>query len=128
MAFAAALALPAGAHPLPATPVAQARVFADCAGRFSALAAHQYHFDGRAAEDTEALRDTFVALLEAVLPDAIDDGLPPPQALNWRVTAKAHQAVLLHRASFHTDPLVAEPSARIARAEEQSCRALLLGA
>lgn len=113
---------------VPTLPVDQARVFATCAGRFSALVSHNYLFDGAAAEAAEARRDGFADLLDATLPDALDAGLPETQAMAWRVEAKAAQAYLLSRAAFHEDARAAEAAEKAAKQALTSCEMLLLGA
>ena len=121
--FALCLAGPAPA--LPFAPVEQVRLFAICAGRYSALAEHQALFDGGASEAAGARRDLFVELLEAVLPDA--PALRGETALAWRVAAKHAQAVLLRRASFLDDRAAAERSRQAAEYHFAECRASVLG-
>lgn len=89
---------------------------------------HQFIFDGPGSEVSADKRDLFVQMLDAVLPDALGQGLPAAQALSWRIEAKAVQAALLRRAAFQADPLIAEPARAAAEARIAGCGALLLGA
>jgi hypothetical protein len=125
-----ALTLPnwAGAAPLPITPVERALAFSSCAGRFSATAEFRYLFPDRDPSAAEARRDLFAEMLEAVLPHAIDAGLPPALPLSIRIEAKAAQADLLHRAAFSADVLASVPARKAADRYIAECEAMLLGA
>jgi hypothetical protein len=93
------LALAALGGPCTASPVTDlARDFADCAGRYAALAEHQWMFDGPASDQSLRRRDIFADLVQAVLPD-----LPPevaPALFDRRVAARAAQRGLLDAARF----------------------------
>lgn len=96
MAVALALApLPAAAG---SDPVA---LFADCAGRYSATVEHLWVTDGAAADRAAVRRDAFADLVAAVDPGG-------PQALHWRIEAKAAQRALLDRALFGRDARAAQ--------------------
>ena len=112
---------------LPQSPSERAQFFAICAGRFSALAEHQRLFDGAASEAADAQRREFDTLLEAVLPDARDWGMPGNMVLSWRLTAKMAQAELLHRSVFQRDDMIAEHSRRAADRLFAECRNRVLG-
>ncbi|MGR3803645.1 hypothetical protein [Marinibacterium profundimaris] len=116
---------PAPAAALPHAPVDQVRLFAQCAGRYSALAEHEALFDGAASERAQARRDLYVELMEAVLPDAA--ALSGGTALAWRIAAKHAQSVLLRRATFLEDPAAAARSRRAAEYHFAECRASILG-
>jgi hypothetical protein len=116
-------ATPAGAFPL--SPTERARVFADCAGIAAAVMEHGWLFG--TGEDAARQRELFLALLEAVLPDALARGLPGTQALAWRIEAKAAQKDLLATAAFHPAPERAAPAGRAAAARAAACTALLPG-
>lgn len=92
------------------------QLFAECAGRYSALTEHLWLHDGPASEEAARRRDLFVELAEA----ATD----PVRALNWRVSAKAAQRRLLDTAIFVATDSDAEARSRAALA---SCDQLLLG-
>lgn len=115
----------APAHAMPGEMQEMVRLFASCAGRYSATMEHEWLMgrDGRAAE---AQRRGFVALLDAVLPDARAAGMTGPQVLNLRIEAKFAQAQLLQTASFHDDPARRDRAAQSAAREIIGCRGLLL--
>ena len=121
-----ALLAPTVAQAFPQSPSERAQLFATCAGRFSALAEHQRFFDGAASEIAEAKQRGFENLLEAILPYALDWGLPGEQILDWRITAKMTQATLLHRGSFHSDQFMASRSKEIAETFLSDCEAWVL--
>ena len=90
----------ADAAGFPISPSERACAFSECAGRYSAVAEHERLFNGVASEAAEHRRDLFVTLLDAVLPDAIDYGMPQEQTMSWRIEAKAGHARLLSAAVF----------------------------
>jgi len=116
----------AQATPIPVTPTEQVRVFAICAGRFSALTQHQWLTDGPASEATERLRDAFAELLDAVGPAAREAGLPEGQETGWRVEAWADERALLTRAAFAQEPRDRDRAAAAAQAKLEMCRGLIL--
>jgi hypothetical protein len=122
VAILAATALPAGA--LPTQPIEQAHIFADCAGRFSALERHQWLTDGPASEATARQVALFADLLEAVLPDARAQGLPDGIAMGWRVSARAAQAGLLETVAFGS-PEAASRADHAARVHLAACERLV---
>jgi hypothetical protein len=103
----------------------RARLFADCAGRYSALAEHRMLFDGPASEAALARRDSFVALLDAVLPDAA--GVDAVLAMHWRVAAKAAQRRLLSTGRFDRRPAHSRPALERADGLIAGCDRLILG-
>lgn len=114
------------AQPWPISPAERAQVFATCAGRLSALADHQRTV-GEAVSDVLITRqDSFEALLTAVLPDAVDYGLPQGQALNWQLHAKLAQSRLLMRADFYGDATIKAKAREAADAFLQECEQFLL--
>lgn len=110
-----------GASAAPQSPSERVQLFATCAGRFSALAEHQRLVDGPASEEADARRRAFDDLLSAVMPDALDWGMPGEMALNWRLTAKHAQAQLLSKSAFQSDARVAEISRQAADAFLREC-------
>lgn len=112
---------------LPSSPVERARIFADCAGRYAALSMHQSFFDGAASEAADTRYHLFLDLLEAVREDALNDGLPGRRLLHWRVESRAAHATLLHRATFHTDPIASDISRQAADTYISNCDRLLFG-
>ncbi len=113
---------------LPHSPTERARLFADCAGRLLAEEEHLRLSDGAASETAAARRAAFLDLLDAVLPDARQGGLPDRAALHGRVGARAAQAALLSRAAFAADPLARAPARDAAGARIAACLRLLPGA
>lgn len=84
---------------LPNEPAERLKIFADCAGRFSALEEHQRLFDGPLSERTAQQIRYFDDIIAALLPDA---ALPGRKVLAWRIDAKMAQASLLQQATFGT--------------------------
>ena len=123
----AGILMAGAATAFPVSPSERAQAFATCAGQYSALVEHQRLFDGHLSEVTLQRRDTFVMLLDAVWPDAQSNGVPAPQAMAWRVTAKAQQQALLSQAVFGMLPDRARPAKAAAEANIARCDALLLG-
>ena len=94
----------------------------------AAMAAHQNanHVDGHI--ETQALRETFEAMLEATQPFAEADGVPRAKFKEWRASGWANLAVLIADSQYSLDANRAERAqARIAD-EIQSCRSMVLGA
>ena len=116
----------AQATPIPVTPTEQVRVFAICAGRFSALTEHQWLVDGPASEATEELRAAFADLLDAVTPAAVQAGMPDTLAISLRIEAKAAQRELLSLSLFAEDARDRARAAIAARAKLDMCRGLIL--
>lgn len=127
--LAALVALPIAAQsgPLPATPADRALAFADCAGRYAAVAAHLSLFGGEGVDAAYSARADFALLLDAVLPDAAGQGLDAARARAVTITARAAQGEFLSRAHFDLDPVVAKAYAIAAEAQIERCRSLRLG-
>jgi hypothetical protein len=127
VALAATLAAsPGGALPLTASE--RALAFAACAGRYAAEVEHDWLLHPADSPAAEARRDAFLALLDAVEPDAVEDGVPPHLLMATRIEEKAAQAALLQRAAFHVDPLAALAAQSAAERRVAACGAWLLGA
>ena len=109
---------------MPQSPSQRVQLFATCAGRYSALLEHERLFDGATSERAALHKQQFEDLLDAVLPDALDWGMPGHMALDWRLTAKHTQATLLHRGVFHTDRDVAAHAKQISETLLNQCREL----
>lgn len=101
---------------------AQAKVFAACVGRMSALMEFQWMTDGPASERTRHVRDGFEALLAASLGHEVSGR----EALNWRIEAKVAQARLLNLTLFGTDARQARQAARASALYLGECEGLLL--
>ena len=112
---------------LPYSPSQRAELFANCAGRLSALEEHQRMFDGPASEVTRSAVRRFEALLEAVMPDAIAYGMPGRQVWSWRVNAKHAQSLLLNKATFSQDGRLLERAQMASDQYISECENLVLG-
>lgn len=91
------------------------RLFADCAGRYSAEIEHGWLVDPAQSVGLQHRRDQF-----ADLAAALGNGT---QAMGWRVAAKAAQRGLLMQATFAEN----EQAARAALAARTACDRLLPG-
>ncbi|WP_162617547.1 hypothetical protein [Yoonia maritima] len=99
----------------------QLRVFATCAGRFSATMEFQWMFDGEGSEVTQTQRDNMVQLINAIMPtDHARD------VLSWRIASKSAHAALLTRAAFNDDPYDANWAQNQATRLIRECTGLLL--
>lgn len=96
------------------------RLFATCAGQFSAAVAHSWLTQDPDRARLESDHATFRMLLEAMGLDT------DPDTLNLRIDARAAQAALLQAASFGTDTTRALKAKRRANAQINTCRLLLL--
>jgi len=97
------------------------RTFANCAGRLSAVIEYQWMFDGVASEATQVQRAHVLDLVEAIMePDQGRD------VLQWRLSGKRAQSVLLTRATFNDDKADAAWAEQQALYYQQSCTSLLL--
>lgn len=114
------------AGPWPISPAERAQVFATCAGRLSALIDHERTVVGTASKHIEAQQSTFQALLNAVMPDALDYGLPESKAMDWLLHAKLAQSRLLMRADFYGDAFAKQKARDAADAFLQECDQFLL--
>lgn len=122
------IVLTAPALALPYSPSQRAQLFADCAGRLAALEEHQRMFDGPASEQTQNVIRVFEALLDAVMPDAIEYGMPGRQVWSWRVNAKQAQSLLLNRSTFSQDDRAIERAKAASEHYIAECEKLVLGA
>ena len=96
------------------------RVFANCAGQYSALVEHAWLVQDPALPEYELRRDAFLSLLDAV--GGADD-----MGLNRRIDAKFALSALLRTASFSPDADRADAAADRVRAQVDACRLMLLG-
>lgn len=134
ISLSAALAAPvlSGATALQAAPAMpvfshqRAQVFALCSGRLAALASHQKSSRNAAAPESQRLREEFDMLLDAVLPHAMEEGVPEDQAARWRSQGWREIAGYLADQAYSFDARIAE-NARVAAADRiAECRELLL--
>jgi hypothetical protein len=91
------------------------RMFADCAGRYSAETEHGWLISPENSDVFQQRRDQF-----ADLAGALGDG---PHVMGWRVAAKAAQRDLLMQATFAGN----DKASRTALALREACDRLLPG-
>ena len=109
------------AAPARAADHSQLQTFATCAGRLSAVMEYQWMFDGDASEQTKRHRATVLELISAIMePDM------GRQVLQWRLSGKRAQSVLLTRATFNEDSHDATWAREQAALYERGCTGLLL--
>lgn len=118
-AAAAAPALPAFSHQ-------RAQLFATCSGRLAALATHQQSTRQADAPESRRLQAEFDMLLEAVMPDAMDEGVPDGQAARWRSQGWSEIAGHLANEYYSFDASVSEYARNAAADRIAECRDLLL--
>ena len=111
---------------MPISPSERAKLFARCAGNLSALAAHQRSVSGKDPTRIEALRDGYDSLLNAILPYAVDYGMPASQAADWRQQAWRAQTVLLNDVAYSIDAGRAKRAQNTARDRIEICHNMLL--
>lgn len=97
------------------------REFAYCAGRYSAEMEHSWLIGDPSADEQAERRASFVALLEAIMPE--ESG---PSVLDHRISAKVAHAALLARASFAEDTETRDQSRVRAARLIRSCDGFLL--
>jgi hypothetical protein len=117
------LALPAAGAPLSLSE--QARVFADCAGRYAAMTEHLWMVDGPASDLSARHRDQFRDLLDAIAPDLTP--ADAAQLITWRVTARAAQRTLLDISAFVADDAQRRRAAELAADYLATCDRLIAG-
>ncbi len=114
------------AEALPTRAFERAELFAACAGRLSALAAHQDGFGEPGAQTTRALVVTFEDLLDATLPGAYADGVPEEEPVKWRNRGWSEMASLLARSHFSFDAQSADEAAAALSARLEDCTSAVL--
>lgn len=113
---------------LPGTAFERAEVFATCEGRLSALATNQRALKNPDQRQTEQVRADFDLMLDATLPAAWAQGVPPTQHVQWRSSGWSEIAALLADTYYSVD------AGRVRRAEDaisqriDACQSLLLSA
>jgi hypothetical protein len=123
-------AAPAAALPLsvPHSAGARAEAFAICTGSWRAEAEHRALFGGPATDEAEARHAAFADLLDAVAPDALDDGVPAPRLRALLVEARLAHRALRAEARFGAEAARRAPADLAASHRLERCDALLLGA
>lgn len=100
---------------------AQMHIFANCAGRLSALMEYQWNNDTSRVAEITAQRNTMIELAQAIMP--ADAGR---EVLHIQVSAKAAYAQLLRRASANRDAEDAAWAAKRAASLMDDCTQMLL--
>ena len=98
------------------------RVFAGCAGRFSAEMEHAWLMGDSESDALQAQRSAFVSLLEAATPEGQERSI-----LSYRIDTKLAHASLLTLATFTDDEQQAQTARSLAQQHLAQCRTLLLG-
>lgn len=98
------------------------RVFAGCAGRYSAEMEHAWLMGDSDSDVLQAQRSAFVSLLEATTPQGQERSV-----LSYRIDTKLAHASLLTLATFTDDEQKADVARSLAQQHLSQCRTLLLG-
>ena len=122
------LVLAAPAAALPVSPSERAQAFAECAGGLSAMSNQITSLPEEDAAKFTRMRDLFDQMLEAVLPSAIDYGMPEFQAANWKFDAWIRSTSIINEASYSFDKGRAERAQAVIEADFQTCEAMILTA
>lgn len=111
---------------LPVYSFQRAELFAVCAGRLDALATHQKSVHDDGARSSRRMQAEFDSLLEAVMPDAVEQGMPRGQAVLWRSQGRTEIAGFLADMHYSFDPMLADLATAAANDRIGQCRALIL--
>lgn len=114
------------ASALPAFSYQRAELFAVCSGRLAALASHQRSIRSTSAADNTRLQQDFDLMLDAVMPDAVDQGVPWGQAQRWRSEGWSEMAGYLADVHYSFDTTVSVQARAAADARVRECRNLVL--
>ncbi|MEP5762142.1 MAG: hypothetical protein ABJ327_23095 [Litoreibacter sp.] len=114
------------ASALPHSPTGRAEVFAKCSGDLGALATFRRNHTGGDHETPLALQKTFDVLLDAILPDALEYGLPENQAAHWRFHAWVTHSNLLNDVEYSIDTRRKTRAKSASEARVIACTELLL--
>jgi hypothetical protein len=104
----------------------RAELFATCSGRLAAVAARMRGYENGDASESDMMRDTFNALLDAVLPMMVSEGVPESQAAKWRNRGWAEIAHLFADADYSFDAQRAERARHTLTRRIAVCRDVLL--
>lgn len=111
---------------LPAFSHKRAELFAVCSGRLAALATHQRSIRSEDAPLSQRLQEDFDLMLDAVMPDAVDQGVPTGQAQRWRSQGWSEIAGFLADVHYSFDAELSNRARAAADARIGECRDLLL--
>ncbi len=109
------------ALPLPARAFERAEFFATCAGRLDAISAHANARPIEESTEISEIAAEFSLLLDAVLPDALDEGVPKRAARRWRTGGWVEIAHLLQEINYSFDAGRAARAAEALQARVQTC-------
>ncbi len=115
-----------GAAPLPIQSHQRAEIFAICAGRYAALATNQRGKQLKSASASERFKSDFETLLEAILPDAMRNGVPEGQANRWWSQRWSEMAAHLADMQYSFDTGLVERAQRAVDHRIDECRELIL--
>lgn len=113
---------------LPTRSFERAEIFAKCSGGLSALAARQRALNDDGAADNAALAARFDGLLDAIMPHAVEQGVPWGQGDKWRWGGWADMAGLLADIDHSFDAEIAQRARTQVDDRVSSCKTLLLPA
>lgn len=105
---------------------AQTEAFATCAGRFSAVAARQVAHHDPASGRATRLEHDFDALVDALLPIAVEEGVDPRRAHHWRIAGWTEMAHLMRLRHSKTDRSRADRAERTIERRLATCRRMIL--
>lgn len=114
------------ASALPGSPSQRAELFATCAGRLAAMATRQRADRHPDLEQTERFSADFDMMLEAVMPAALDHGMPPQQVVTWRSGGWVEVAHLLADRHYSGDQSRIERATQRLSEQLSHCRDLIL--
>ncbi|MEM6375756.1 MAG: hypothetical protein AAF686_05905, partial [Pseudomonadota bacterium] len=104
----------------------QTEAFATCAGRFSAVAARQLAQHDPASEQALRFEHDFDALVEAILPLAIANGIDPQRARQWRIAGWTEMAHLIRLRYSQKDRSRADRASRAMQQRLATCADMIL--
>lgn len=111
---------------LPGTAFERAEIFAKCSGRLEALATNQRALKNPQQSLTQQVLDDFDMMLDATLPAAIAQGVPPTQAVRWRSSGWSEIAALLSDVAYSFDHARAQRAEVAIDQRINACQNLLL--
>ena len=117
-----ALAAPA----VPSRSSERVEIFATCSGRLAALVTRQKALGEESASENDRLRAEFDMLVDAILPDALADGVGQQQPDRWRIDGWSEIALLLAAAEHGVDARRADTARLTLTSRIDTCRDLLL--
>ncbi|MEM6481325.1 MAG: hypothetical protein AAF922_10650 [Pseudomonadota bacterium] len=104
----------------------QTEAFATCAGRFSAVAARHLAQHDPASERAVRFETDFDALVDAVLPIAVEEGVDPRDARHWRIAGWTEMAHLMRLRYSKKDPSRADRAGRAIERRLATCTRMIL--